>query len=293
MNRSKLGQQLGCLFEVGFNIGLLSYIKQKKFKCNYGNLYEQDLEQINFAKIVRRLCDNLGIISPQDREIVKQWANFFMLKSCLAGLNFLAEYFAAIGWDKQRIRQRLEIVYFQSYLANDNTLNTYIKEENQVYQDWVSQFKNKTIDTQKYQQKGEFLKADTLIYLRYQHQVRIIAIDYSIFAIQSIKDLQDLNNIEVLRQILLSNISYLKSKSVFANLGLDSNSNSLLFSQSLSQYYKAFARKDKKTIKMIQAGSYAYSFWNWLQIQQQISEQDEVTFNIIGYSARSGCFPLS
>lgn len=286
MNRSKLGQQLGCLFEVGFNLGMLTYIKQKELKCNYGNLYEQDLEQINFAKIIRRLCDNLGIISPQDREIVKQWANFFMLKSFLSGLNFLAEYFAAIGWDKQRITQRLEIVYFQSYLANDNTLNTYIKEENKVYQDWVSQFKNQTIDTQKYQQKGEFLKADTLIYLRYQHQVRIIAIDYSIFTIQSIKDLHDLNNIEVLRQILLSNISYLKSKSVFANLGLDSNSNSWLFSQSLSQYYKAFARKDKETIKMIQAGSYAYSFWNWLQIQQQISQQDEVTFNIIGYSDR-------
>ena len=291
MDSSKLGQDLGRLFEVGFNIGMLTYIKQKELRCNYGNLYEKDLEQVSFPKIVRRLIDNIGVISYQDREIVKQWATFFLQKSFLAGLNFLNEYFSAIGWNSKRKLRRLEVVYFQGYFADDNTLGTFIKGENRVYQDWLSQFKNQgvdisNVDTNKYQQKGEFLKADTLIYFRYKHQVRILAIDYSIFTIKSIRDLTDLNNIEVLRQILLSNISYLKSKSVFANLGLDSKSDRFLFSESLSQYYKAFARKDKETIKMIQAGSYAYSFWNWLTSQQQISAEDEVTFNIIGYSDR-------
>ncbi len=291
MDSSKLGQDLGRLFEVGFNIGMLTYIKQKELRCNYGNLYEKDLEQVSFPKIVRRLIDNIGVISYQHREIVKQWATFFLQKSFLAGLNFLDEYFSAIGWNGKRQLRRVEVVYFQGYFADDNTLGTYSKGESKVYRDWLSQFKNKgvdisNVDTNKYKQKGEFLKADTLIYFRYKHQVRILAIDYSIFTVRSIRDLTDLNNIEVLRQILLSNISYLKSKSVFANLGLDSKSDRFIFSESLSQYYKAFARKDKETIKMIQAGSYAYSFWNWLTSQQQISAEDEVTFNIIGYSDR-------
>lgn len=291
MDSSKLGQELGRLFEVGFNIGMLTYIKQKELKCNYGNTYEKDLEQVSFPKIVRRLIDNIGVISFQHREIVKQWATFFLQKSFLAGLNFLDEYFSAMGWNGKRQLKRLEVTYFQSYFADDNTLGTYIKGENRVYLDWLSQFESlgvdvSSIDINKYKQKGEFLKADSLIYFRHKQQVRILAIDYSIFTIKSIRDLTDLNNIEVLRQILLSNISYLKSKSVFANLGLDSKSDRFLFSESLSQYYKAFARKDKETIKMIQAGSYAYSFWNWLVSQQQISDEDEVTFNIIGYSDR-------
>ncbi len=298
MDSSKLGQELGRLFEVGFNIGMLSYIRQKELKCNYGNIYEQDLAQVNFPKIIRRLIDDLGVISYQHRETVKQWATFFLQKSFLAGLNFLDEYFSAIGWNSTRKLKRIEIVYFQSYFADDNTLGTYVKGERKVYQDWLSQFKNQgvdlsNVDINKYTQKGEFLKADSLIYFRYRDKVRILAIDYSIFTIRSIRDLKDLNNIEVLRQLLLSNISYLKSKSVFANLGIDCKGDKcdrqslpFVFSESLSQYYKAFARKDKETIKMIQAGSYAYSFWNWLLSQQQISAEDEVTFNIIGYSDR-------
>ncbi len=290
MSNSNLGKDLGRLFEVGFNIGILTYIKQKGIKCNYDNLYEEDLKNVNFPKIVRKLIDNEGVINPQHRDIVKQWATFFLEKSFLAGLNFLDEYFSAIAWNEPRQLKRLQVVYCQCYFADDNSLGTYRKGEQKVYQDWQSQFDrlgvNISIDTNKYKQTGEFLKADSLIYFRYKKQVRILVIDYSIFSIKSIRDLTDLNNIEVLRQILLSDISYFKSKSVFANLGLDSKIDQLLLSESLSQYYQAFVTKDKEVIKMIQAGSYAYSFWNWLTSQQQISSEDEVTFNIIGYSDR-------
>ncbi len=289
MDNSNLGQNLGRLFEVGFNIGMLTYLRQKKLQCNYGDCYQKDLQQVNFPKIVRKL--NEDIISQQHREIVKQWGTFFLQKSFLAGLNFLDEYFAAIGWDSKRKLKRLEVVYFQCCLADDNTLGTYNKGEQNVYRDWLSQFDlveidTSNFDTAKYSQTGEFLKADSIIYFRYKHQVRILVLDYSIFALKSIRDLTDLHNIEVLRQILLSDLSYFKSKSVFANLGIDSKTNQFIFSESLSEYYKAFARKDKETIKMIQAGSYAYSFWNWLNSKEQIAAEDEVTFNIIGYSDR-------
>lgn len=288
MDNSNLGQNLGRLFEVGFNIGMLTYLRQKNIKCNYGDCYQKDLQQVSFPKIVRKL--NEDIISQQQREIVKQWGIFFLQKSFLAGLNFLDEYFAAIGWDNKRRLKRLEVVYFQCYLADDNTLGTYNKGEHNVYRDWLSQFShlgiNINVDTAKYSQTGEFLKADSIIYFRYKDRVRILVLDYSIFSLKSMRDLADLHNIEVLRQILLSDLGYFKSKSVFANLGIDSKTNQFIFSESLSQYYKAFARKDKETIKMIQAGSYAYSFWNWLNSQQQIALEDEVTFNIIGYSDR-------
>ncbi len=291
MNNTNLGQNLGRIFEVGFNIGMLTYLKQKEIKCNYADFYKEDLAQVGFPKIVRKLIDEVGVISQQDRGVIKQWATFFLQKSFLAGLNFLDEYFTAIGWNSSRKLKRIQVVYFQCCFADDNSLNTYYKGDDQVYRDWLSQFRElgidiSNVDTNKYSQTGEFFKADSLIYFRYRHQVRILVLDYSIFSIKSIRDLADLNNIEVLRQILLSNIIYLKSKSVFANLGLDSKNNQPLLSESLSQYYKAFVCKDKETMKTIQAGSYAYSFWNWLKSQQQISPEDEVTFNLIGYSDR-------
>ncbi len=288
MNGSNLGQDLGRIFEVGFNIGMLTYLKQKEIQCNYGDCYQKDLQQINFPKIVRRLIDNEGVINPKNRQTIRQWTTFFLQKSFLAGLNFLEEYFTAIGWDKSRKLQKLEVVYYQCKFADDNSIGTYYKGEKKVYEDWFSQFgfEIHQVNTHHHSQKGEFLNADSLIYFRQKNQVRILTIDYSIFSIKSIRDLADLNNIEVLRQILLSNISYLKSKSVFANLGLDSQTNQFFISDSLSQYYKAFAYKDKETIKMIQAGSYGYSFWNWLNSQQLLSENDDVTFNIIGYSDR-------
>ncbi|MGB7520340.1 MAG: helicase-related protein [Spirulinaceae cyanobacterium] len=291
MNNPNLGQDLGRLFEVGFNIGMLTYLEQKGIKNNYGNLYQEDLEQVSFPKIVRKLMDNVGVVSQQHRQIVQQWATFFLQKSFLAGLNFLDEYLIAIGWHSSRKLKRVEVVYFQSCFADDNSFGTYRKGEQKVYQDWLSQFAAlgmdiSNVNTTKYSRKGEFFKADSLIYFRYKHQVRILVLDYSIFSIKSIRDFADLNNIEVLRQILLSNISYLKSKSIFANLGLDSKNNQFLISESLSRYYKAFVYKDKETMKTIQAGSYAYSFWCWLKSQQQISPEDEVTFNLIGYSDR-------
>ena len=288
MNQFNLGQDLGRLFEVGFNIGMLTYLKQKQIKSNYGDLYEKDLQQLSFPKIVRQLIDNERIINQQDRNVVNQWATFFLQKSFLAGLNFLDEYFAALGWNNPRKLKDLEVVYYQCDFTDDNSIGTYNKAEQQVYQDWFSQLglNRDQIDTHHYSQTGEFLKADSLVYFRYKHQVRILTIDYSIFSIKSIQDLEDLSNIEVLRQIILSNISYLKSKSVFANLGLDSQNNQFFFSESLSRYYKAFVRKDKETIKMIQAGSYAYSFWTWLNNRKLISNKDDVTFNIMGYSDR-------
>ncbi len=292
MNNLTLGKDLGYLFEIGFNIGMLTYIKQKDIKNNYCDRYKKDLQEVNFSKIARQLIQKENIISQQHREIIKQWTRFFLQKSFLAGINFLDEYFTAIDWNKPSILKRLEVVYFQCNFANDNSFNTYDKNQAEVYQDWFSQFEElgidiSKIDTYKYKHQGEFINADSLIYLRYKNQVRILVIDYSIFAIKSIRDLADLNNIEVLRQMLLSDISYLKSKSVFANLGLDSKHNRFNLSKSLAQYYKAFAKKDKETIKAIQAGSYAYSFWNWLNFHHQISPKDTVTFNIIGYSDRN------
>ena len=91
----ELGEKLGFLFEVGFNIGLLTYIKQNNIKQNYDDLYSQDLKQLKFSRIID---------SDSNRKIIKDWVLFFLQKAFLSGLNFLQEYFEAVGIEKSIIK---------------------------------------------------------------------------------------------------------------------------------------------------------------------------------------------
>lgn len=290
MNNSELGKDLGRLFEVGFNIGILTYIDQNQITHHFGDLYRQDLQQLSFSKILRRLADKEQVVSQTHRKIVEKWAIFFIQKSFLAGLNFLGEYINSTGW-KERHLKHLEILYYQCCFSGDNSIGTYPKDEKQAFREILSQLGHVAtgINLDHYCQKGEFLKADTLILMRCNKELRIICIDYSVFSIKSIRDLLDIDNIEVLRSILLSELSYLKSKSVFSNLSLDTKNTELNLSQSLSLYYQAFKRQDKESIKAIQAGSYAYSFSEFLKDRGLLKDDASVIYNIIGYSDRGIC----
>jgi hypothetical protein len=285
MTEENLGQDLGRLFEVGFNAGMLAYVEQNQLKHRFGNCYRQDLQQLSFPKMLRRLADKERVINEKHRKTVEKWSLFFLQKSFLAGLNFFSEYINSTGWRKRHLK-RLEILYYQCCFSDDNSIGTYPKGKEQAFKDVLSQFGEMNVDMGKYSQKGEFLNADTLILIRCDQQLRVVCIDYSVFSIKSIRDLVDVDNIEVLRRLLLSDISYLKSKSVFSNLGLDTKNTPLNLSESLKRYYTAFKRKDKETIKLIQAASYAHSFSEFLDSKGILTEDISVVYNIVGYSDR-------
>ena len=73
---AKIADDLGRLFEVGFNIGILSYIHKNNIKNRFGNLYRHELENIRFAKIKKRIVDK--VISKLEREIAETWCQFFV-----------------------------------------------------------------------------------------------------------------------------------------------------------------------------------------------------------------------
>ncbi|MBW4673865.1 MAG: helicase [Desmonostoc geniculatum HA4340-LM1] len=286
MAQDNLGQDLGRVFEVGFNVGILAYIKQNQLTHHFGDLYTHDLQKLSFPKMLRRLADQERVISEQHREIVAKWSTFFLQKGFLAGLNFLNEYIQSTGWNKSQLK-RLEIVYYQCCFSDENSIGTHTKGKEQAFKDVLSQFGNSEFDIGKYSGKGEFLNADTLILFRYSQQLRVICVDLSVFYIKSIRDLVDVNNIEVLRNLLLSEISYLKSKSIFSNLGLDTKSSGINFSSDLAHYFTAFKREDKESIKLIQAASYAHSFYEFLHSQALLTDEISIIFNVVGYSDRS------
>lgn len=96
MTDSKLGIDLGRLFEVGFNIGMLNYIEHHQIKHNFGDLYRQDLQQLNLPQMVRKLAKQEQVISQNNRKIIEKWCLFFLQKSFLSGVNFLREYFHSL-----------------------------------------------------------------------------------------------------------------------------------------------------------------------------------------------------
>ena len=285
--KSKIAEDLGRLFEVGFNIGILAGIKEKQIKHKFKNLYLQELQQLEFPKMLRKITDK--ITSPLERKMAEKWSIFFLQKGFISGLNFFREYLESTGWNNSNKLRRLEILYYQSCFCDESSIGTYVKGEEQWCGEVLSQFdqiENISQYIGSYTQKGEFLKADTLILLRYGRQFRILCVDLSVFSIRTSEDVTNLEYLEIIRRLLRRDINYLRSKSVFSKLRIDTESSEVEFSQGLKSYFTAFKYDDKESAKLIQAGGYAYSFYEFLLKTEILPDDSSVIFNAVGYTDR-------
>ncbi|MDB9311969.1 helicase-related protein [Spirulina sp. CS-785/01] len=289
---------LGRLFEVGFNIGILAAISQHNIPHNFGTLYQQDLQTITFAKVLKELCRDANIIDPGDIYKVETWGLFLLQKGWLSGLNFFREYLDSFS----KTPSKTKILYYQCCFSGDNSMGVLSKDTEKEVREWLSQlgeeFTTNLADIQrKYQrQSGEFLQADTLLLLRHRRKLRILVVDLSVFSVRQAEDLLNLKDktLDTHRRLLRREISYLKSKSVFTKLRLDTGSEGELdfeFSEKLKRYFTAFKRQDKESVKLIQAGSYAYSFYNFLQNYPTVEGKklagEDIQINVVGYSDRN------
>jgi hypothetical protein len=280
-----VGEKLGRIFELGFNVGLLEDLHKRKLCPQLVAQYRLELTKILFPRLVRRLVESEGIVGSEDSALLEKWVQYYLARGFLAGRNFLTEYLEAIGWYNL---DKVEVLYFQGSFAGDNTLGINPKSQSQFAAEMLAQFELNVqqVDWERYSRKGEFLKADTLLLLSYRKKkFRILALDLSIFTVREMHDLADLQNIEVLRNQLIKELSYLKSKSVFANLSLDTSGFNL--ARDLANYFTAFKRQDKETAKLIQAASYAHSFYRFLEEQHLLPEgYAPPVVNVLGYSDR-------
>ncbi len=284
-----IAENLGRLFEVGFNIGILTYIEQNNLTHKFGDAYRQDLHQFKFSKLAQKISSQISAVDPLNIQIIEKWSLFFLQKGFLGGLNFFREYVESTGWKERE----LEILYYQCRFCQENSLGTYTsKSETEEVAALLAQLgivENIQPYINQYKQKGEFLQADTLMLLRHRQQYRILCVDLSVFSVKTAEDVKNLDDIETIRGLLASEIKYLRSKSFFANLRIDTGASQNLdfnFSEGLARYLTAFNRQDKESAKLIQAGSYAYSFYRFLREMGKIPEEAQVIFNAVGYTDR-------
>lgn len=290
-----IAEDQGYIFEVGFNIGILASFEKLKLGQRWVNFYSSDLQKLKFPLILQQLITRNQALNTLDRNLIDQWSQLVLLRGFLAGFNFFAEYFNSTEWKAQNT----EVLYYQCCFINDNSINTCVRQEEEHISLIVEQFCQavKTVDMGKilnyrhrYTKKGEFLKADSLIFLRHKQEYRVIVVDTSIFSLKSDKDVTNLELVEVIKNQLLKEINYLRSKSSFAKLRIDTGKNNNLdfsFSEGLKYHFTAFKYEDKESCKLIQAASYGYSFWKFLQETEIITPNDQITVSAVGNSERS------
>lgn len=277
------GQDFGRLFEVGFNTGLIAAIAQLNIPHHVGDRYTNELANLTLGQLVDALVLRERVVNSVDRRIVEQWTIFYVLKGFFSGLHFLREYHDSLG--REGIR---DVVYLQCRFTGDNSLQTAPVNDQDAWattlQQLISDDLISTID--RYRQRGEFLNADTLLLLKCRTHMRILAIDLSIFFVASAGKLADFEDIETLRSLLLVELNYVRTKSVFAELSIDAGPLSLPLPEDMARYFKAFVRQDKESMKLIQAGSYAFSFYHFLQTRRLLPDDLPIIINAVGYSDR-------
>ncbi|MEH2460078.1 hypothetical protein [Nostoc sp.] len=285
-----LGINLGRVFEISFNIGILTYFQHSKLQHFYGDVYLQPLSKLSLHKIQKAIANNF--IDKSHQEIIGDWVKLFIQKGWTSGYSFVREYIEAAGWPT---KSKIEIIYFQSDFHNENAFG--IKDLERYAPDCYKEvlesqgFQN--VDISRYMDAGEFLRADTLLLLRYLGKYRILVVDLSTFTTSAIHSVTDLNNIQSLVESLNTELNYVRSKSSFCGLGIDTghssdNNNKLneIYSKELTRFFCAFKTKDKEAVKVIQACSYAWSFYKFMLSSGKILPTDELKFNCFGYSDR-------
>jgi hypothetical protein len=285
---AKIADDLGRLFEVGFNVGILSYIEQNHIKNRFCNLYRHELEHLKFSQIKKLIVNQ--VVSKLDQEIAETWCQFFVQKGFLCGLNFFREYIKSIGCDENTKLQNLEIVYYQCCFNGNNSMGTHDVDDKQWFKNLLSQFSELSQSSDYigiYKTKGEFLNADTLIFLKYRRKYRVLCLDLSVFSIHTDEDMENIDYVEIIRRLLIRDVNYIRSKSVFSSLRIDTESLGLDFSPGLKEYFTAFKYQDKESAKLIQAAGYIHSFCQFLKQTAMIPDISQLVCNAVGYSDRS------
>lgn len=283
-----LGINLGRVFEIGFNIGFLTYFQNSKFKSDYGDTYLKPLSQIYLHKIQQSIAKDY--IDQSYKNIIGDWVKLFIQKGWTSGLSFVREYREATDW---RIDSKIEILYFQCDFHNENAFGTLDRDDNICYKEILDSQGFENVDINRYKNTGEFLKADTLLLTRYFDKYQILVVDLSTFTTSAIRSVTDLHNIQTLKDLLHTELNYVRSKSKFCGLSIDTgdsgdkdNKLNEIYSKDLAQYFSAFKTKDKEPVKVIQACSYAWSFYEFLLSSGKITPDKPVKFNCFGYSDR-------
>jgi hypothetical protein len=265
----------GFVYEYGYNIGLFSALVQlqssKKLKMNSG--LQQRLtdwlaspEQRFSRFVVSFLKKNNITDEAVFEEIQKNIENIFFF-GFLQGQHTMRHYIQSLPLNKLI---KTEVVYFQINVMDPLNRSIHKEEVRQAVIHDIKQafdYEMEEGEIEYYQKKGHFLRADSIVLLRQRKRCFLLIIDTSlnIHRLEGIFDPQSL--LKSLQQIR----SDLGRKTKFSHLSMNTSGIENIHLDSLLLQYASIV-KDKTLGKVVQAGSYAYSFLRFMTETAKISE---------------------
>lgn len=294
-NYKILGDKFGFVFELGVNIGILAGIRHlashKKIVSKVHSFYNDELKSLKSSDIIfplRKIAIKNEVVDPTLLKKTETFIEYLIFLGVHKGFNFIVEYCQAMQKQEKKSSD-IHLLYYQC------DLQQLLKEENVRYDGLIPKLETmfKQFDCQppnfhKYTQTGQFFKADTIMLFRMHEKYRVVVIDVGLFSVPDITYVPDLLNVPVVKRRLLSTSHYMREKTAFESISIDSDKAGIPFSEKFSEFFEAFSKDDKDTEKMIQAGSYAHNFVQCLnKLQPQRFNDETLEVNIIGLTDRA------
>ena len=270
---------LGFVFELGFNMGIISCLPEEQ-KVSLGNYFKDSsyLRDRVYTTFTKNLVDE------KERETVRKNIDYLLFKGLLSGSNCFNEWINSKAGKKE-----YKVEYFQANFYKVFDENKRKKDEESYYIERLK--KQLTIELSEEEtkylfQKGEALKADTILLVSIRGKYHLCVIDNAV----SVRNVIDFNDLDRLKGNLIRSVFNRRIKSNFSNLAIDSSDISdLNINQALGDYILGMGKKDKPLFKMIQAGSYAYSFVELLRNKKMITNEQLESVCIVGYTDEEVC----
>jgi hypothetical protein len=291
-----LVENAGRLFEAGFMLGVIRALGTLPTPPPALEFYQAQRDSYQPAQVIDRFARQVPALSVRDAGRVL--ARYYLFKGHVSGLTFLNEYLDALvaqageGTRKQeRARRDLRVRYWQCSLQGRNRLEEALEQaRDEQYAHWLEQLGvplSSTWDAER--ERGGFLNADLLLWVQHAQNTRhdILVIDTSIATAGSRHLTTDLTIGGELLRMLERDVVYLTEKGAFSRLAIETGAETgPLFTRQLVPYFTAFASSDKESSKLIQAASYAQSFYHFVRRTGLLPPDASLTFHVVGYSGR-------
>ncbi|OOB79596.1 MAG: hypothetical protein BEN18_03620 [Epulopiscium sp. Nuni2H_MBin001] len=227
--------KLGYIFELGFNIGIASCFQDRPDILDMLKNKAYGRESI-YSKIAN------------GDEVIRKNIDYLLFKGMLSGQNFFTEWINGRDY---------KLEYFQANFCN---MIDDISVERDYYRRCLQSQLSISLrddEVKRLFERGHMFRADTIIMVTIGYKYYICVVDNAI----SLKNVVEYSDIKQVKNVFEKSIFKRKMKGSFSNLGI-SCANNTDIKVALRNYIIGLAATDKPLFKMIQAGSYAYSFVN-------------------------------
>lgn len=309
MNKDMYKNKLGFVYELGFGLGMLNHILPLADKNTLGSNIINCLKKESSTGIeLIKTLDEIYTSECKEEGIEKELnIDDLMSKSIFIGFvqgrNLISEY---LDNTKPAVNNRLNkskynscdnmqfnlgksfsLEYHQSSLfdifGTEEKIDKLIYMKENIYK--CLDINMTASDIKFYSEKGNFLNADNIVVFRdtstarahKRETVNILIIDNKL----KVKNISDNEGIYDLYNNIIAMNNINGKKSNFSNISVDFEYNDSFENIPAIVKYASTLR-ESSLLKLVQAGSYAYSFLEFMQSYQKLNDVD-INLTIMGY----------